>query len=234
MIKRRRKSSGPRFLSDSQIARLASRLIEEFRLQAPSYSAPYDLHALIWDYLYEIDELCLDEDTNLGTDPQTGEKIWGKTLTDERMILIDPMVKTKPFYRFTLAHEIGHWVLHCRPLLRRKTMLNRIREKQGLEPSASSSHPSPVAEHRREIQANLFASSLLMPMSDVRHSFKIRFGDSPIKAGGRSPKKVKETAEDIAQQAVNEECPLREVFDVSTETMAVRLMALNLVIPASR
>jgi hypothetical protein len=65
-------------------------------------------------------------------------------------------------FRFTIAHEIGHWVCHC------------------LEGRASDARPSycrPVdltdgAERVLEREANVFAAELLMPELDVRSAWK--------------------------------------------------------------
>jgi len=61
-------------------------------------------------------------------------------------------------FRFTIAHEIGHWVCHC---------------LEGRAPSPQPSYCRPVdlmetADRTLEREANVFAAELLMPESSVR------------------------------------------------------------------
>jgi len=61
-------------------------------------------------------------------------------------------------FRFTIAHEIGHWVCHC---------------LEGRAPSPAPSYCRPVdlteaADRTLEREANVFAAELLMPESAVR------------------------------------------------------------------
>ena len=60
--------------------------------------------------------------------------------------------------RFTIAHEIGHWVCHC---------------LEGHSPAMEPSYCRPVdmtdaADRRIEREANVFAAELLMPEPSVR------------------------------------------------------------------
>ena len=69
-------------------------------------------------------------------------------------------------FRFTIAHEIGHWVCHC--------LEGRARD---LEPS----YCRPVdltesADRTLEREANVFAAELLMPEQAVRKAWS-EFGD---------------------------------------------------------
>ena len=65
-------------------------------------------------------------------------------------------------FRFTIAHEIGHWVCHC---------------LEGLAPSPEPSYCRPVdlteaADRALEREANVFAAELLMPEPAVREAWK--------------------------------------------------------------
>jgi len=100
--------------------------------------------------------------------------IWletGKIVIDESL---DPEERPsiEGRYRFTLAHEGGHWRLHRR--------LVQANSGQG------SRQPTVVcrssrAKERVELQANLFASCLLMPRELVFQAWRDRFGnDHPL------------------------------------------------------
>jgi IrrE N-terminal-like domain len=65
-------------------------------------------------------------------------------------------------FRFTIAHEIGHWVCHCR---------------EGRAPDLRPSYCRPVdltesADRRLEREANVFAAELLMPEPEVRAAWE--------------------------------------------------------------
>jgi hypothetical protein len=64
-------------------------------------------------------------------------------------------------FRFTIAHEIGHWVCHC---------------LEGRAPEMKPSYCRPVdlteaADRNLEREANVFAAELLMPGPAVRQSW---------------------------------------------------------------
>ena len=70
--------------------------------------------------------------------------------------------------RFTIAHEIGHHVLHHDYLLRNVHVDTFV-----LNRDTSSADGS----DRREIQANAFAAELLMPMASMRRFLSIEITD---------------------------------------------------------
>jgi hypothetical protein len=109
----------------------------------------------------------------------------GMLLPVERRILLnaaegvggrnDPPLRR---FRFTIAHEIGHWVIHC---------------LEGRAPDAEPSYCRPVdltdaADRVLEREANVFAAELLMAEPAVREAWKeladiaacaVRFDVSP-------------------------------------------------------
>jgi Zn-dependent peptidase ImmA (M78 family) len=102
----------------------------------------------------------------------------------------DPEIR----WRFTIAHELGHFVLHLSDDLKfvdDEVNLYRLSIPQGQADSDTA---------RREIQANLFAASLLMPERQVRGAwaFKPSIGD------------------------------LARAFKVSRQAMGIRVAALGL------
>lgn len=65
-------------------------------------------------------------------------------------------------FRFTIAHEIGHWICHCR---------------EGRAPAMAASYCRPVdlteaADRTLEREANVFAAELLMPKAAVRGAWE--------------------------------------------------------------
>ncbi len=96
--------------------------------------------------------------------------------------------------RFTIAHELGHHFLH----------LSQDGEYVDKEVNLFRQHPSeerePSPTRRQEIQANLFAASLLMPEHEVRRYWEER-----------------RSITDLAR-----------IFNVSVEAMGYRVTSLGL------
>lgn len=105
-------------------------------------------------------------------------------------------------FRFTIAHEIGHWVCHC---------------LEGRAPDTEPTYCRPVdlteaADRDLEREANIFAAELLMPEAEVR---------SVWEAVGSSGA-VTSTLEDAVREAA-------AAFDVSLSAMWYRLYSFALV-----
>lgn len=103
--------------------------------------------------------------------------------------------------RFTMAHEIGHFVLHCDKNAKNQLFVDSIMYRKNF---------SSESEKRREMQANTFAASLLMPRKLVVTNF-----DELVETGGNL------TDEDIIYE-------LSSLFKVSSIAMTYRLINLNL------
>ena len=106
--------------------------------------------------------------------------ILGAIWIDEEAVLIDQSLdpKTNPSmkgrYRFSVAHEIGHWRLH------RSYMAIDADEASFFD---TPSHPTVIcrlsqAKNREELQADRYASCLLMPKILVIAAWRDRFGST--------------------------------------------------------
>jgi hypothetical protein len=112
----------------------------------------------------------------LAVEVREGLPVSGMLLPAERRILVrsdEPPERR----RFTIAHELGHWICQClegdlRPVYCRA-------EEIGVDPAAKA----------LEREANIFAANLLMPaapLHDVAHDqAPARFGVSDIAMGWR-------------------------------------------------
>lgn len=106
---------------------------------------------------------------------------------------------TRRRQRFTIAHELGHWLLHDgRPLIVDHTV--RINKR---DPVASAGTDD------EEIQANAFGAALLMPADLVRESVE-------REVALRMP-----TRDDLTSR-------LAVKFDVSHEAISIRLINLGI------
>ncbi len=123
--------------------------------------------------------------------------------------------------RFTIAHEIGHLILHS------NILKDRIDLKSDNENSLALKYSSLKKNSEiLEIQANLFASYLLVPeilLVSVMNSIFIEY---------RIPKKILFLdSQPVNQKQVNEILyKLSSMFQVSVESIKIRLLKLNLLI----
>jgi hypothetical protein len=139
--------------------------------------------------------------------------------------------RLSPEVRYTVAHEVGHKVLHDGSF--------HLRQK-GSRLVGAQRAPRPEAE----IEAERFAAALLMPRKLVKVVFERCFG-GPIdgrqpnddldqllnsRLGRRTPRdraRLVATAKSFGLEQFN---PLIRVFDISVEAMAIRLQELELVL----
>lgn len=138
--------------------------------------------------------------------------------------------------RFTIAHEVGHAVLHADRL----APTNRTRSVRPVDRRAAMS-PQPL-QQRLEREADVFAAALLMPEKAVRTRFKELFAVDRMRiqalldnvatvpnmrAGSYS---LREQATEIARRKSRpEEKSLAEFFGVSSTAMAIRICELRLI-----
>jgi len=113
---------------------------------------PFDVESTV--------EFLLEFDLNLGADLPKG--ILGLTNFDRRLVSVSGSITNDGRRRFTVAHEIGHIVLH-----------RSILEAGLVQPSMFISESAAAAQDdSMEWQANFFAAALLMP----REAVAARFG----------------------------------------------------------
>lgn len=136
---------------------------------------------------------------------------------------IDPSKEGR--YRFTLAHEIGHWVLHRLLYLALSKQSNLF--SQEAEPSivCRDGDSQPI-----EWQANTFAAYALMPKDMIRNSWeRIRGTLEPYVA-------VDEIVALAAKKTMGKLTPSTSIaremakeFHVSAQSMQIRLTELGLI-----
>lgn len=168
--------------------------------------------------------------------------VLGALFASERCVAIDGHLdpNTHPHvegrYRFTLAHEVGHWILHRH--LPGVTLVELATEHVSHEQRNRM-------RQRIEVQANLFASCLLMPRAMVRQVWReVRGNDNLFCIDGldeRSPYAVMRALlrsvlspyddrgpDDVLLEHFSR--PFAARFLVSAEAMRIRLEQLELVI----
>ncbi len=193
---------------------------------------PVNLETVLFDLLAEKEELAFDDETVLGH--QDGDRILGRMWPFRNQIEICASLKEphsegrrKGRYRFTVCHEIGHWILH-RPLHLQSSSCG----SRGLfGPEDAQFHmvslnrnvfAANVTPPPEEVQANRFAAHVLMPGSLLRREFVQRFGTPQVVTDpGRT---ACDTAIELAHRTTRSiSTSLCDAFEVSRQAMAIAL-----------
>jgi Zn-dependent peptidase ImmA (M78 family) len=213
------------YLANSAIDAEAERLRVE-ALRSKAHDVPVDLDAIVFDHLCEKDELTIDDEREIPD--EDGEEVLGKTLVRSGRIVINRRLKQSPDvgrYRFTLAHEVGHWRLH-RPVVlaaaEQRGLFGDLTDDVITTLNRSIVGPNPP---REEIQANRFGAALLIDRTALRREFAARFPSADLgavlKKGSHGT--TRERGRFVAAHCCRGLPSLASRFAVSVEAMAIAL-----------
>lgn len=229
------------YLRESEIIAAAKRLLHRaFGDTAMRHHV--DLDALVFEYLCERENLVFSDERELGD--MGGEPVLGKMRPYQNEILISASVKRDGppgRYRFTVAHEVGHWVLH-RPLFL------AVRQQPDLFRTAPA-EPDPLVSLNRNVfpgsagvdripteewQANRFAVALLIDDALLRQAFGERYGEKPLARSGGHSELNAPTMRHLSRRLASAQAlglaPLQDLFGLSNEAMAIALEARGYVV----
>jgi Zn-dependent peptidase ImmA (M78 family) len=199
--------------------------------------------------LYRIDKLKCDKHGEPLVLGLTGWDERGNRQIIVNSVLADGKRKSDEHrFNFTLAHELFHAVEHLpripkesvTPLARMQLFINSgsVERHTAAEKAVNSwarkatrARGLTSNEDWREWQANTFASSLLMPDWAVIAEFRSRIGAE--KTLVQSPMNIREVALEIASERISKSGvyneSLADLFAVSRQAMAIRILQLDLV-----
>lgn len=219
--------------SANNIRDLAKRCLEQYMEEKGYYRLEdmlINIDEIYQNVIYPKYEFELLTNYDLGFITDTDEKILGKTIHKERVILIDKSIAPEsrdPRYTFTLGHEMGHVELH--PYIK--------------QPFDCSSKSIAMQTNLYEKQANIFSINLLMPENLVRHRFSQYYNPSkPINyigereywfgRPGRNRKYYISSFQDYCKKYAR---PLTGYFsNISKESLGYRLYGLGLIQNATK
>lgn len=230
------------FLREEQIEAAAIRLLRAAFGTIDRTTYPLDLDALVFDYLCEREDLVFDDGQDLGE--EDGDPILGIMRPYRSTILISASLKREGpegRFRFTVAHEIGHWVLH-RPLFlaneqqsdlfsgNARVASDLVSLNRNIFPEGAGRGFLPIEEW----QANRFAIALLLDDQTLRSAFVERFGEPPLprrrEDGFNRSSTLRKLSRRIASEQVRGCPPLQDLFGLSTEAMAIALESRGYVV----
>ena len=160
--------------------------------------------------------------------------ILGASWLEEKRVVIDQSLDPSVFpgkegrYRFTVAHEVGHWILHAPTILAKKqqpTLFDMSDGKPSLICRSSS------AKEPMEWQADFFASLLLMPEMMVRTAWTNLTGSPGCMNVADEILNLRMRFM-VTNEASDPICTvskdMAKVFKVSAQAMQIRLQNMNL------
>ena len=158
----------------------------------------------------------------------------GATWIDKKIVVIDQSLepddnpKMRGRYRFTVAHEVGHWVLHREQLLaaRSAPLLNQAPEPSIICRTADRKLPV-------ETQADRFAGFLLMPEEMVRCQWREIAGSDDPYVAEEEIAWLESQSDRVGggQPTVELARWMADAFHVSGQAMQIRLVNLKLILP---
>lgn len=160
--------------------------------------------------------------------------VLGASWLEEKRVVIDQSLDPSVFpdkegrYRFTVAHEVGHWILHAPAILAKKqqpTLFDMSDGKPSLICRSSS------AKEPKEWQADFFAGHLLMPEMMVKTAWTNLTGDPRCMNVADEIQNLRMRFM-VASDAPDPVCAVSKdmarVFKVSAQAMQIRLQNMNL------
>jgi len=216
------------FLPEKRIERDAQLLLDEWAEGHPAVAEPPVPIEDILELHLELTFLVVDLQADLGH-PDVLGGIWFGDRTIKVDQSLDPSVTPKMLgrYRFTLAHEVGHWRLHRQHLMddpSAKSLFDADCEPAFVQ--RSSANPP------EEIQANMFASCILMPRDMVYEAWsQWRDSDMPVAIADLPVGDYHADRQANEEMAMDQFCrPLADRFEVSAQAMRYRLQNLGLLV----
>lgn len=219
---------GVPFLHEKQIEAEAQVLLEEYAQEHGwQISAPVPVENIIELYLklgFGIEDL-----KALLNVPDVLGAIWFKEKEIKVDIHLDPTGNSRLLgrYRFTLAHEAGHWRLHRQYYVEDPNQ-GKLFDGRGQPAFVCRSSVRPRAER----QADMFAGCLLMPREVLRSAWQQWRGNlDPIAVQQLPVVAHHAEAKRNENVAMEQFCrPLADQFEVSAEAMRIRLENLGLLL----
>jgi Zn-dependent peptidase ImmA (M78 family) len=170
-----------------------------------------------------------------------GQRLRGHCDYEKKLIRIS-FQDIKPGEKvFTIAHEIGHALLHTHA-----PRTSSVSERKRVTPRIAKAN-SNAQERKMEKEANIFAAELLMPEKAVRDYFFSVFGRKELWLGSMKAQQIiknigstsrtsiftPQTVKDIAPyfsdyKKTGTDPSMREFFGVSRSAMSLRLLELSL------
>ena len=211
------------FLADPQIERATMELLRKYAKWKGAPARPPIPVDAITEGLLGLTLTVGDLRGRLGKND-----VLGATWFDDAHVMVDSTLEgSEGRFSFTLAHEIGHWVLH-RPIVEmEKVTVPLFAREPDMKPSAAvvcrDGQRDPA-----EIQADKFAARLLMPAAEVRAAVKLVTTTPVLIERLEERRKAGELVSELRSLAA-QVIERGQFSNVSNQAMQIRLVDLKVV-----
>jgi len=218
------------FLKASELDHAATELLRRYSVwKGTPARPPIDVDEIV-EGLLELEFEVVDLRAVLGM-----PDVLGATWLEDGRICVDVSLEGQEGrFAFTVAHEVGHWVLH-RPIIEMdKVTLPLFAAKVDEQPKPAIVCRSGAYKQPAEWQADQFAARLLMPTSDVRITMRGMHGDDQVGLAGLDTGRGAKQLVPELRMLADEVIVAGKFTNVSNEAMCYRLLDLGLVVDAKQ
>jgi Zn-dependent peptidase ImmA (M78 family) len=232
------------FLTGKQIERAAQSVLDDYQRQwANIETAPVPVEDIMQFLGLSVE---FDDFTRPDFFGDVGEEVLGFIKMEDKAVFVNQLLDPDDNptahvgrFHFTLAHEMGHYRLHKSLFEAYKHQITFIEDADTSKPAILCRHPDDdigQKRHAMEIQADKFASYLLMPTNLIMRAWQERFGvDTPL-----TYENLVEPQYDLQAGASGDAAlgyaikPLADQLGVSMQAMRIRLEGLGLLTDGSQ
>lgn len=209
-----------RYLTEQELDSAARELLSKYsKWSGQQLAPPIPVDAIIEKFLklrLEVRDLRV----------MLGEDVLGATWFDEKLIRVhEGLEEQEGRLCFTMAHEVGHWVLH-RPQYEADKVSRPLFKKDEEEAPPAIVCRSSQRRAPAEWQADQFAARVLMPDRFVRAAFRTVAGEDPVVLGADSELTRLGSIREVAALVIAK----GHFSNVSKEAMGIRLRTLKLIL----
>ena len=151
----------------------AQRVLQQARGEFLALSEPWDNYAVDIEL---VAALLFDLGVQRVPDLRVGEREYAGFLDGDARLVVVEEQHHQHRQRFSIAHEVGHYVLHYLPRQAPGGLFACTSSDMETKELAAGAAPDRQRHVRQELEANLFAGELLMPEASVRAMYKVTGG----------------------------------------------------------
>ena len=215
-----RDNYGLQYLSKKHIEEITTQLISSIGPTIQISNAKFDFYAFIIS-LRQVFDLSIEID-HVNTIDDKGRRILSYCSFVEKKIVIDKSINKTNRYKFTLAHEIGHFILH------NKLQIDQNAYEKSTDSQQSFRLDRYILKNDRnwvEWQANQFAASLIMPEKIIFHHFSAIQDSIGLRPGSKLYVDEQKCNRNSFYLIVGK---LSKIFQTTKTSIIYRLDSLNL------
>jgi Zn-dependent peptidase ImmA (M78 family) len=151
----------------------AGRVLERARAEFGALDEPFDLYRVDVELMAAI---LFDLGVQQVPDLRVGDRAYSGFLDGDARLIVVEAEHHEHRRRFSIAHEIGHFVLHYLPRTAPGGLFACTAADMETNSLGAGETASQALHTKQEVEANQFANALLMPEPAVRAMYRVTGG----------------------------------------------------------